>query len=141
MAMDFKILRGPKDTLTAENLLAHDKLVNGYWYLTNDTAEVFVCLEVDGALTLKKINECDIDNDFADLESFDSRLTALEQEEKLHTFGYRKDFPEIGEDGHMYVAIDEQKTYVYFSDSYLVVGEANDGEAAAPDVIFGGNAD
>ena len=142
MATEFKILRGSKATLVDDNgvvLIPESKLVNGYWYLTNDTAEVFVCLEIDGHKTLKKINECDIDTDF-DFESFDDRLTALESEEKLHTYGYRSSFPELGVEGHIYVAVDEQKTYVFFNNEYAVIGEVNDG-TGSPDIIFGGTAD
>ena len=47
----------------------------------------------------------------------------------------------MGEEGHMYVAVDEQKTYVYFDDNYLVVGEINDEAVSAPDIIFGGSAE
>lgn len=98
MATEFKILRGNKNTLIDDNgiiLIPEEKLVNGYWYLTNDTAEVFVCLEADGHKTLKKINECDINNDFPDLESFEERLSDLEADH-THTYGYRKDFPTVG---------------------------------------------
>ena len=88
MATEFKILRGNKSNLIDEygnSRLPKEKLVNGYWYLTNDTAEVFVCLEIDGELQLKKINDCDIDDVFSELESFESRLSALEDAEKLQT--------------------------------------------------------
>ena len=54
MAGEFKILRGNKSSLIGEDgvaLIPEEKLVNGYWYLTNDTAEVCVCLEVAGHLT------------------------------------------------------------------------------------------
>lgn len=141
MATEFKILRGSKHTLIDANgksLIPQEKLVNGYWYLTNDTAEVYVCLEIDGELCLRKINDCDIDNDFSDLESFESRLDALEAEEKLHTYGYRTGFPVEGIEGHMYVAADEQKTYVWFNNEYLVVGTAASEE---PQIIYGGSAD
>lgn len=142
MVTEFKILRGSKATLIDNDgvvLIPENKLVNGYWYLTNDTAEVFVCLEIDGHLTLKKINECDIDNDF-NFDSFEDRLSALENEEKLHTFGYRTGFPTEGTEGHLYVAVDEQKTYVFYNSQYSVIGEVND-EATSPDIIFGGTAD
>lgn len=59
MATEFQILRGKKSTLIDENgvaLIPQDKLVDGFWYLTEDTAEVFVCLDVEGSLKLKKIN-------------------------------------------------------------------------------------
>ena len=139
MATEFKILRGNSENLTVENLRAADKLVNGYWYLTNDTAEVYVCLEIDGELQLKKINECDIDNNFSEFETFENRLSALEAQEKLHTYGYRAGFPSEGIEGHMYVAADEQKTYVWFNNDYLAVGTGDSYEK--PEVIFGGTAD
>lgn len=138
MATEFKILRGNKSNLIDEHgqsRLPEEKLVNGYWYLTNDTAEVYVCLEIDGKRQLKKINECNISSDFSDLESFETRLSALEAEEKLHTYGYRTGFPVEGIEGHMYVAVDEQKTYVWFNNEYLVVGTAASEE---PQIIHGG---
>lgn len=145
MATEFIIKKGRSSALFDDSgvcRIAQEKLIENGWYLTTDTAEVYVALRSadDNLLHLKKLNECDTDNDFVDLESFDDRLATLEQEEKLHTYGYRAGFPEVGEEGHMYVAVDEQKTYVYFSNGYLVIGEAND-EAATPDVIFGGSAD
>ena len=138
MATEFKILRGNKNTLIDENgvaLIPEEKLVDGYWYLTNDTAEVFVCLVVSGHKVLRKINECDINNDFPDMESFEDRLTALENEEKLHTYGYRSSFPTTGVEGHMYIAVDEQQSYVWFGDAYISVTRDE------PDVIYGGSAD
>jgi hypothetical protein len=150
MAADFKILRGTKNTLIDENgvaLIPEDKLVNGYWYLTNDTAEVFVCLEIDGHLRLKKINECNIENDFPDLESFEERLSALEAE-RTHVYGYRVDFPVKGQRDHMYVATDEKKTYVFVNDQYLHIADQldytdHDEDPNTPDVriIYGGSAD
>jgi hypothetical protein len=80
MALDFKIFRGNKENLIDEDgnhKLSPEKLVNGYWYLTNDTAEVYVCLEVEGQLTLRKINECNVPSDFPDIDSFEERLSAL----------------------------------------------------------------
>jgi hypothetical protein len=150
MATDFKILRGTKNTLIDENgtvKIPEDKLVNGYWYLTNDTAEVFVCLEIDGRLTLKKINECDVDNDFPEMESFEDRLTALEAE-RTHVHGYRSDFPAQGQRDHLYVAVDEKKTYVFVNNQYLHIADQfdyadHDSDPATPEVriIYGGSAD
>ena len=150
MATDFKILRGNKDTLIDENgaaLIPKEKLVNGYWYLTNDTAEVFVCLEIDGHLTLKKINECDIANDFPDLESFEGRLEKLEAD-RTHTYGYRKGFPAVGEVNHLYIAEDQKRTYVFTNGTYLPIAdrfdtEDHDNNSETPEIriIFGGSAE
>jgi hypothetical protein len=150
MALDFKILRGTKNTLIDENgvaLIPEDKLVNGYWYLTNDTAEVFVCLEIEGHLRLKKINECDINNDFPDMESFEDRLSALEADH-THNLGYRADFPRVGELNHIYIANDEKRTYIYTTIGYVPIADQleytdHDGDASTPEVriIYGGSAD
>lgn len=149
MATEFIIKKGRSTSLFDEDgncKIPQGKLIENGWYLTTDTAEVYVALrstpgDFSSDLVLRKLNECDVDTDFADLESFDKRLTALEQEDRLHTYGYREGFPKVGEEGHMYVAVDEQKTYVYFDDNYLVVGEVNDEPAPAPDIIFGGSAE
>lgn len=151
MASDFKILRGNKGTLITDDglvLIPESKLVNGYWYLTNDTAEVFVCLPgEDGTLTLKKINECNADIDFPDMESFEERLTALEAD-RTHVYGYRKDFPSVGERDHIYIAEDEHRTYVYAETRYIHIAdkfdsEDHDNDDNTPEVriIFGGSAD
>ena len=150
MALDFKILRGTKNTLIDENgvaLIPEDKLVNGYWYLTNDTAEVFVCLEIDGHLTLRKINECDIENDFPNIESFEERLEKLEAD-RTYTYGYRKDFPEAGEVNHLYIAEDQKRTYVFSNGSYLPIAdrfdtEDHDNNPETPElrIIYGGSAE
>lgn len=150
MATEFKILRGKKSTLITEDgtvLIPSDKLINGYWYLTNDTAEVFVCLPDElGNLTLRKINECNADIDFPDMESFEDRISALEADHTITTYGYRKLFPVVGEVNHIYVAEDEGRTYVYSGGRYVHIAdqfmdEDTDGDNI-PDVriIHGGSA-
>jgi hypothetical protein len=149
MATEFKILRGNKNTLIDENgvaLIPEDKLVSGYWYLTNDTAEVFVCLEVNGHLTLKKINECNINTDFPDMESFEERFSKLETDH-THTYGYRKDFPIVGEINHLYIAEDQKRTYIFTNGTYLHIADRfdtedhdNDPETPEIRIIFGGSA-
>ena len=152
MAMDFNILRGNKHNLVDEHgnsKLPPEKLVNGYWYLTNDTAEVYVALEIDGVLQLKKINECDINNDFASLESFEDRLEALEAEH-THVCNHRSEFPDPskGQRNHIYVALDENKTYIFADGKYIHIADRfdytdHDKNPETPDVriIFGGTAD
>ena len=149
MATEFKILRGKENTLIDENgvaLIPEEKLVNGYWYLTNDTAEVFVCLEIDGHRKLKKINECS-ENELPDFESFETRIEALEAD-RTHNYGYRKDFPDVGETNHLYIAADQKRTYVYTNGSYLPIAdqfdmEDHDNNSETPEVIiiYGGSAD
>ena len=144
MATEFKILRGNKSTLIDENggsKLPPEKLVNGYWYLTNDTAEVYVCLNINGQLVLKKINDCDDTSDWDEvrIETIEERLTALESSSDVETLGYRSDFPTVGQSNKLYVAVDEQKSYVWVNDQYMVVGGSSEYEE--PSIIFGGTAD
>jgi hypothetical protein len=149
MATEFKILRGNKATLIDANgnaLIPEEKLVNGYWYLTNDTAEVYVCLVIDGHKVLRKINECDVNHDFPEIESFETRLEALEAE-RTHVYGYRKLFPSVGERDHLYVAVDEKRTYVFTAGQYLPIADHfdyidHDNNSETPElrVISGGTA-
>ena len=141
MATEFIIKKGRSTVLFDENgscRIPSDKLIENGWYLTTDTAEVYVALRIDGVFQLKKLNECNTDIDFPELDSFEDRLSALESEDKLHTYGYRKDFPSTGADGHMYVAVDEQQSYVWFNNAYIPVGGS---EYEEPTIIFGGTAD
>lgn len=73
------------------------------------------------------------------LAAIDERLAALEEEEPdVITYGYRTGFPATGEAGKLYVAADEQKSYVWFNNDYLPLGGSDYDE---PDIIYGGNAD
>lgn len=137
MANEFVIKKGRSNVLfdTEGNCrIPQEKLIENGWYLTTDTAQVYVALRIDNILQLKKLNECD--TEFPDLESFEDRVSALEAEEKIHTFAFRNLFPGVGSDGHMYVAVDEQKSYVWFNNDYIVVGS----DYEEPTVIFGGTA-
>lgn len=143
MATEFKILRGNKNTLIDENgvVLIPDKLVNGYWYLTNDTAEVFVCLEVDGHPTLRKINDCTSDNDWDEvrIEDIEARLTALEEQgSDVLTYASFEAFPITGRPNTLYVDTATQKSYIWINSNYAPVGGS---EYEEPAVIFGGTAD
>lgn len=122
MATEFKILRGYKDNLIDENgvvIIPESKLVNGYWYLTNDTAEVFVCLEVDGQLTLKKINDCS-ENDLPDFESFDDRLTTLESNQiTIQTIEKLTDLPSVGASNIVYFIEEKNKSCIWNGHNYI----------------------
>ena len=142
MATDFKILRGNKDTLIDENgvvLIPESKLVNGYWYLTNDTAEVFVCLEFEGHKVLKKINECDSDWDELRIEGIEERITQLEEQgPDVLTLPSREAFPITGRSNVLYVNTADQKSYIWLDTDYVLVGGGDGYEE--PDVIYGGSA-
>ena len=62
MATHFQIKKGPYKNLFDANgvcILPEHKLIEGCWYLTTDTAEIFVCLkdESNNTLVLRKLNE------------------------------------------------------------------------------------
>jgi hypothetical protein len=143
MANDFIIKKGHSTRL---GLIAQEDLIENGWYLTTDTAEVYVALrQSNGLLELKKINECNIDTDL-DLESFETRLESLEADH-THMYGYRKDFPKTGEVNHLYVAADQKKTYVFTMGQYLPIADQfdytdHDNNSETPEVriIFGGSA-
>lgn len=143
MATEFKILRGSKDTLIDEqgnSLIPEEKLVNGYWYLTNDTAEVYVCLEIDGHLVLKKVNECSGDDwDELRIDDIERRLTALEEQgPDVLTLTNRNAFPSKGQPNVLYVDTEQQQSYVWMDGTYVVIGGSTYEE---PDIIYGGSAD
>ena len=85
-----------------------------------------------------------------ELGNIDERLTVLENleaEEKVHTYGYRKDFPKDGQQNHMYIANDEHRTYVFVGSSYLPIADQfeytnhdNDPETPEVRIICGGSA-
>lgn len=143
MATDFKILRGSKDTLIDENgnsLIPESKLVNGYWYLTNDTAEVYVCLEIDGNLKLKKINDCsDHDWDELRIENIETRLEQLEEQgPDVLTLTNRAAFPATGRSNVLYVDTETQQSYIWINNDYVPVSGGNYQD---PDIIYGGSAE
>jgi hypothetical protein len=74
------------------------------------------------------------------LSDLEARLTAIEAESDIVTYGYRSGFPQTGETNKLYIAADEEKSYVWFNDEYLAVGGA-DSSYEEPEVIYGGSAD
>jgi hypothetical protein len=74
----------------------------------------------------------------SELNELGERVTALEEDSDVITYGYRSGFPTEGEANKMYVAADEGKTYIWFNNEYLPVGGS--GEAVSYTQIHGGNA-
>lgn len=77
----------------------------------------------------------ELESEFKDL---DSRLTALEEDSDVITYGYRSLFPTPGEPNKLYVAADVGKSYIWFNNDYLPVG--GDSTYEEPTVIYGGSA-
>ena len=76
----------------------------------------------------------------AELEAVNARLDALEEDSDVLTFGYRAGFPSIGENNKLYIAVDEEKSYIWFNGAYLPVSGSGS-EYEEPEVIYGGSAD
>lgn len=84
-----------------------------------------------------------------ELNSLDNRLTALETleaEEKVHTYGYRKDFPAEGQLNHIYIANDQHRTYIFVGGNYLPIADQfeytdHDHNSDTPEVriLYGGD--
>lgn len=73
-----------------------------------------------------------ISNIEAELVDFDARITELENH-SVETYGYRSGFPTAGVEGKLYVAVDEQRSYIWTNAEFVPIG-------ANPDIIYGGKA-
>lgn len=139
-------------TWTIDNtFIAYNGMIVAVWLDKDDSTRNGIYYLFDSAVTSTrqspnvaddanwhKISETvDLSAIESTLADHETRIAALEDEEKLHTYGYRKGFPTTGQTGHMYVAVDEQKTYVWFNDDYVPLG----GDTTEPEIIYGGSAD
>jgi hypothetical protein len=112
-----------------------DTTKNGIYYLHDSLiTSTFKAPDVTKEENWHKLVE--IDDLTEKLAAIDERLTALEEDSDVITYGYRKDFPSVGEVNKMYIAADEGKTYIWFNDDYLPVGG---GDYEEPTMIYGGN--
>ena len=129
-----------------ENTRRPDVSIDANWIKIGETSDIS-----DFVARIQTI-ESSITDITADIESLDARVDALETEERVHVYGYRHGFPENGILGHMYVATDEGRTYVFIDSAegkkYLHIAdridaEDTDGDPETPEVrvIYGGTAD
>lgn len=89
---------------------------------------------------LQKVSD-QISNLTQTIGSISERVDALEAQDHVHTYGYKKDFPVEGEDGHLYVAADLQRTYAYTTAAgYVLVGAGFREEEDGQLIIDGGDA-
>lgn len=125
-----------------------DPAKNGVYYLHDSTVtSTFKAPNVTNEANWHKIAEMAELADFtarlttigSELSDLSARVAALEEDSDVVTYGYRKVFPEIGEEGKLYVAADEGKSYVWFNGGYLAV--SGGGSYEEPDIIYGGSAD
>lgn len=143
--MAFEIKRGYKNRLMNEDGSPKIELQDGCWYLTLDTAEVFVAITLDGILDLYKINEApglNLDEFDDRFDKIEARLTALEEKalnESELLFADKDTFPVVGEPDKIYVAVDRNEMYIYKDEQYQLIS----GNSSAPtdiSMINGGSA-
>lgn len=122
----FVIKRGKKENL--DKLVAQNLLVDGVWYVTNDTQQVYVC--IGSALT--ELTSFDFD---AEVEAI-ANLGGTQVEEIASKF----DLPNIGTLGHVYYCVDTGMRYKWNGAYYDCVAIPADKVVADVKVISGGNA-
>ena len=135
--MQFKIKRGYKRFLIDEENNPLIPLEEGCWYLTLDTAEIYVAINQE----LRKLNESEIDLDIFDerFGSIEERLTNLENKSEPLRFAERQQFPTVGEQDKLYIAIDENQLYIFIDYEYVAIGGSSSGDLDIK-VINGGDA-
>jgi hypothetical protein len=79
--IDFNINRGPSTVLFSEPGIVNPRLIieEGCWYLCTDTAELFLGIQAEAGLTLKRINEFDASNpDYVNvIETLSSEINSI----------------------------------------------------------------
>ena len=120
--MEFQIKRGYRKYLLDDNNNPLIPIEDGCWYLTLDTAEVFVAINGQ----LQPLNQAEINLDDYDqrFNAIESRLEALESKEDQASeliFAEYAQFPTVGEINKLYIALDEKSSYIWDGDSYVKI--------------------
>lgn len=116
--MDFNIKKGLSTNLLDETGKAKIELQEGCWYLTTDTAELYVALMVEGVLALKKANDT--------LESFDKLTeevnelkTEVASKATIKFVANRTSLPITGEQNIVYIIEDENRACAWNGTHYI----------------------
>jgi hypothetical protein len=132
-----------------DTFVAYNGMIVAVWLNKEDTSKNGIYFLYDPAVT-SAVKKPDVENaanwhkltEFSDIADFEARLLALEEKESdVITYGYHEGFPVEGEEGKLYVAADEKKSYVWFNGEYLAVSGSDSDSYEEPDVIYGGSAD
>lgn len=134
------------------NIIAYNGMITAVWLNKADTSKNGIYFLFDPLVTSTikkpdvtveanwhKLAEMSELTDFVqNLSELEARVTALEEDSDVITYGYRSGFPTVGVTDKLYIAADEGKSYIWFNDEYLPVGSNSYEE---PEIIFGGSAD
>lgn len=140
--MAFEIKRGYKDNLMDKDGSPKIDLQDGCWYLTLDTAEVYVAINLNGVLDLYKINEApglDLEEFNERFDTLEARVSALENKGEPIRFAEKNQFPTVGESDKLYIAIDENQLYIFMDNEYIPIGGSSSDDLNIQ-VINGGDA-
>jgi hypothetical protein len=72
----------------------------------------------------------------ASIKELEDKITEVADASDVITYGYRSGFPAVGKANTLYIAADEEKSYIWFDNKYIPVGGQEQ-----PDVINGGTAE
>lgn len=128
--------------------VAYNGMIVAVWLNKEDVSKNGIYFLYDPAVT-SAIKKPDVENaanwhklaELSDVNNFAARLTALEDDHDIITYGYREGFPSEGCEGKLYVAADKKKSYVWFNGEYLPIGGEGTSGYEEPDVIYGGSAE
>lgn len=149
------------NTWTKEDtLIAYNGMIVAVWLNKDDTTKNGIYFLFDPLVTtaLKKPDVTIEANwhklaELSDTQAFEERLNSIDNSinsinekvaeleakgSSVKVYEQRSGFPSTGEVGFLYVAADEEKSYVWFNNSYFAIDD--DDENEKPDIIHGGNA-
>lgn len=151
-------------TTSTGSIVAYNGMIVSVWLNKDDATKngVYYLFDPNCNTTLKKPDvtlddnwhkldgSADITEYIERIQAIESRLDSIEEElekDHTHSYGYRSDFPTIGELNHIYIANDQKRTYIYTSEGYLPIADQfdmtdhdNNPETADVRIIYGGSA-
>ena len=117
MDMKFKILRGLEANLSAA------PKVDGYWYLTTDTAKLFVCIGGElKPVSSESFDPTEINNKISQLETDVESLKGQVASGNVVTKNTYEELPNVGSENSIYIVKAENATYRWTGEKYEAVG-------------------
>ena len=114
----FNIKKGLSTNLFDESGKAKIELQEGCWYLTTDTAELYVALMIEGILTLKKANDT-----ISSFDKLSEEVAELKEElqgkASIRTITTRTHLPTTGQINIVYIIEDENRGCIWNGTNYV----------------------